>query len=375
MLACYISGHGFGHAARDIEVLNALGSRHPHIPVVVRTSAPRWLFDLTLTRPITWQPRECDTGVVQIDSLRVDEHETIDRAIAFYGELSELSNVEADWLRQNEVRLVLGDIPPLAFAAAARAGIPAIALGNFTWDWIYDGYRAWMPPGHRLSESIRDAYRTATLALRLPMNGGFDMFQDVVDLPFIARRTTRQPLEIRRALHLPEDRPVVLLSFGGYGLASVDLNRISTLRGYCVVTTADVGTNRRADEPPGSSPGAFPANVRLVDERALYSSGLRYEDVVAAADVVITKPGYGIISECIANDTAILYTSRGRFVEYDVLVREMPRWVRCGFISKEDLIGGNWQRALDDLRAQPVPPERADVDGAERAADLIAARY
>ncbi len=58
-----------------------------------------------------------------------------------------------------------------------------------------------------------------------------------------------------------------------------------------------------------------------------------------------------------------------------MLVREMPRWVRCGFISNEDLIGGHWQRPLDDLRAQPAPPERADVDGAERAADLIAELY
>ena len=53
------------------------------------------------------------------------------------------------------------------------------------------------------------------------------------------------------------------------------------------------------------------------------------EDLVRAADVVVTKPGYGIISEAIANDAALLYTSRGRFVEYDVLVKEMPRYLRC----------------------------------------------
>ena len=34
----------------------------------------------------------------------------------------------------------MGDIPPLAFAAAAAAGVPAIALCNFTWDWIYGAY-------------------------------------------------------------------------------------------------------------------------------------------------------------------------------------------------------------------------------------------
>ena len=35
------------------------------------------------------------------------------------------------------------------------------------------------------------------------------------------------------------------------------------------------------------------------------------------------------VSDCIANGTALLYTSRGRFAEYDVLIREMPRYLRC----------------------------------------------
>ena len=52
------------------------------------------------------------------------------------------------------------------------------------------------------------------------------------------------------------------------------------------------------------------------------------------ADVVVTKPGYGIISEAIANDAALLYTSRGDFVEYNVLVREMSRYLRVEFIEQ-----------------------------------------
>ena len=69
----YISGHGFGHASRQIEVINALGARRPDLAIVVRTSAPRWLFDRTARVPITLLPGECDTGVVQIDSLRLNE--------------------------------------------------------------------------------------------------------------------------------------------------------------------------------------------------------------------------------------------------------------------------------------------------------------
>jgi hypothetical protein len=372
VLVWYISGHGFGHAARDIEVMNALGRQHPNLTITIRTSAPRWIFDLTLTRAIDWQPLECDTGVVQIDSLRVDEAETMRRAAAFYDEFDVLAGREAEWLLANRARLIVGDIPPLAFAAARAASLPAIALGNFSWDWIYEGYRDWMPAGSQTIEAIQAAYANADVAMRLPMHGGFAMFRNIIDLPFIARRSTRDPAEVRRDLDLPSDVRLVLLSFGGYGLEQIDLRQIAALREYLVVTTADVGANRRADQPPASPGTPLPENVRLVDEARLYANGLRYEDVVAAVDIVITKPGYGIISECIANDTALLYTSRGHFVEYDVLVREMPRWLRSGFISNDDLFAGNWQQALDAVLARPQAPEKAEVNGAALAASIIA---
>ena len=103
--------------------------------------------------------------------------------------------------------------------------------------------------------------------------------------------------------------------------------------------------------------------------------GLTYPDVVAAADVVVSKPGYGIVSECIANHTPLLYTSRGRFIEYDLFVAEMPRVLKCRHISQEDLFAGKWTEAIEELLQQSPPPERARVDGAAVAADEILALY
>jgi L-arabinokinase len=370
MITFYISGHGFGHASRDVEVVNALGRLAPEIPVAIRTAAPRWLFDLTLTREVQLSTLECDTGVVQLDSLSLDEAETMRRAEAFHADLDAKADQEAAWLRSAGVRLVVADIPPFACLAAHRAGLPVIALGNFTWDWIYEGYRDWMPKGSTLLSRLRDAYSHAQLALRLPMHGGFEPFTAVVDLPFIARRSAREPGETRERLGLPGGR-LVLLSFGGYGLQRIDLGTVAGLDGYTVVLTADVTASRRGDDDGRGTAMALPANVRLIDEHKLYADGFRYEDLVAAVDVVMTKPGYGIIAECVANDTALVYTSRGHFVEYDVLVREMPRWLRCGFISNDDLLSGRWRPCLDAVMASPPPPEQVAVDGAERAAEYI----
>jgi L-arabinokinase len=96
-----------------------------------------------------------------------------------------------------------------------------------------------------------------------------------------------------------------------------------------------------------------------------------YEDLVAAVDVVVSKPGYGIVSECIANGTPLLFTSRGRFAEYDVMVEQMPRMLRCRHIAQEDLLAGRWRDDLEALLAQADPPERPRVDGAAIAASII----
>lgn len=358
----YISGHGFGHASRQIEIINALGAARPDLAIVVRTSAPSWLFARTARVPIALMPAECDTGVVQIDSLRLDEAATIARASAFYRTLPERAAAEARLLSQHDARLVVSDAPPLACAAAAVAGTASVVVSNFTWDWIYEAFGTALDEAPDVLPAIRGAYRAAQRAWRLPMHGGFETFTAIDDVPFVARHASRDPQNVRALLGLPLDAPLVLSSFGGYGVSGLDVSTLDCLETYGVVITTrgdSVGT-------------ALPTGVFEVSEPVLYDSGIRYEDLVRACDVVATKPGYGIIAECIANGTAMLYTSRGRFAEYDVLVAEMPRYLRCGFVDHDALFAGRWRTTLDRIVAQPAPPEAPRTDGASVVASAIA---
>ena len=336
----YISGHGFGHASRDIELINAIGRRRPDARFVVRTAALHRLFE-TVIPPLTLQHCDADTGVSQIDSLRLDEERTARQAAEFYRGFERRVEEEARGLRAVAADIVLGDVPPIAFAAAAKAGVPSVAIGNFTWDWIYGYYPSFDTIAPDVIPIIQRAYTPVARALRLPLHGGFEPIAAVTqDVPFIARRSTRAPAETRRLLGVPDGNRLVLVSFGAYG---VDL---------------PLDAVRRSGQ----------LTIAMFD-RAPH--GLTYPDVVAAADVVVSKPGYGIVSECVANDTPLLYTSRGRFIEYDVFVAEMPRVLRCRYISQEELFAGKWSEAIEGLLQQSSPPERARVDGAEVAAENI----
>jgi L-arabinokinase len=363
----YITGHGFGHASRTLAVVNALLAVRPETRVIVRSRVPAWFLRGSAPATIEIQAADTDTGVIQRDSLSLDEPETIRQAGAFYRDFltpapgRDRSRVddEAAFLTAIGATIVVGDIPPLAFAAAGRAGIPSVALGNFTWDWIYGGYPAFAREAADVIGVIRDAYACATLALRLPFHGGFASLPLVRDIPLVARRANRSRDEARRLLDVEGRRPVVLASFGGHGL------RLS----YADIAERNDLTLVVTDHEAAGVRGRGRLHVLATDD--LNARGIRYADLVSAADVVISKPGYGIISECIANGAALLYTLRGRFIEQDVFLREMPRVLRTREISKDDLHAGRWEGAVKQLLTQPPPPERLSTDGAEVARDEI----
>lgn len=357
----YISGHGFGHASRELEVIHAVAARRPDWSIVLRTAVSPSLLERSLKVPYALLPGPCDTGVVQRDSVTNDDEATAREAIAFYSSSSGVdARVEAECalLAGRDVRVIVGDIPPLAFEVAAKMGVPSVAIANFTWDWIYEWHDAIRDaPG--VLERIRHGYRQATIALRLPFSPALDVFPRVESLPLIARIPGASRATTRKTLGIGASRKVALLSFGGYGLQRLDVAGLDCLDEWTVLLT-----DRIASAAPPS-----PSVVFLPE--SLFASGFRYEDLVAASDVVVTKPGYGILSECATAETAVLYTSRGLFREYDMLVAEMPRVLRCRFLSQEALFAGQWKVALESLLAQPRPPEHMEPTGAERAADVI----
>ena len=102
---------------------------------------------------------------------------------------------------------------------------------------------------------------------------------------------------------------------------------------------------------------------------------LPFDEAVARTRETLQAEGFGIITECIANNTAMLYTSRGHFPEYDVLVEEMPKYLRTAFIGQDELFAGKWETPLNKLLAKPKGKAKTymkpDTNGAEVAAELL----
>jgi L-arabinokinase len=118
---------------------------------------------------------------------------------------------------------------------------------------------------------------------------------------------------------------------------------------------------------PAPDPGS--PFLHMTDRR-LTALKLRYCDLVAAADVVVTKLGYGIVSECIANQTAILHVARDRFREYPVLAEAVKRSVPSAQIQLDESWHDDWKETVLELKNASFPPP-PDCDGAQVIAEQI----
>ena len=90
--------------------------------------------------------------------------------------------------------------------------------------------------------------------------------------------------------------------------------------------------------------------------------------------MVVTKPGFGIVSECIANNKPIIYSDRKNFKEYPVLVEAIETYCRQAFIPNAKLYAGELDRALQEVETAPESQTQIARGGAEIAANEILRR-
>jgi len=136
----YISGHGLGHAARVVAVMKALVSKAPTVHIYARTQVSSNVFDGLPAESLHHSHAAIDAGVVEKDIFSQDIHATL-RAYAGISESKrEIIANEVSFVRRERVDIIVGDIPPLASEIRDEAGIPTLAIGNFSWDFIYEPY-------------------------------------------------------------------------------------------------------------------------------------------------------------------------------------------------------------------------------------------
>ncbi len=351
-IAYYITPHGFGHAVRSLEIIKELISNDHGAEVLLVSNIPEFLVEQNVGKALPYRRRRLDIGLVQRDSLQFDLQASLEALEKLRSDRDALIAEEVHFLKEERADLVVCDIPFLPFFAAAKIGIPSAGVSNFTWDWIYSAYAATDERWGSIISWIREGYAKCGLFLQLPMHGDCSACPSIRDVPLVARHATRKPEEVRQILKCPPESKLYLISF-----ADLDLDE-----------EAQASVERIKD-------AVFlykhPLRYNLSNGISLDDLDLSYADVVAAVDAVITKPGYGIVSDCLAHGVPMIYTDRGHFPEYAFLVAEIERSLTSVYIKSEEIYSGAWEEAIGKIGALPRRAPDIRTDGAKVCAQLL----
>lgn len=287
-IAYFVSSHGFGHAARTRTILQQL----QHLAdVTVFSVAPMWFWGDLKVEHVDYK---ADVGCIQRETLVIDEDATQDAFAQFAMDKAaryrQIENLHA----LDPFDLITTDIAPEPLEFASRLGIRSVLVANFTWVEIYEPMMAMQGS----LPSLMDQYLVADETYIPAFQTGMKWVQNACTVDIIAE----QGSWIRHRLD-PD---------GKYNrLVYIDAGRWGT----------DIGWNNAVTHPDtlfirlGPKQCDFPQNVL-----ELSFGAERHADIVKSVDLVVAKPGYGIVTECLANRTPWGCIPRSGFAEDETLI-------------------------------------------------------
>ena len=353
LIWCSISGHGYGHAAQVVPVLNALGRLVPNLKALLRTTVPAGFFQPRLSIPWELSSARQDIGCIQQGPLTIDVAGTWAAHQALHTDWEQKIEAEAALIRQAGPTLVLSDISHLGIAAGAGAGIPTIGLCSLSWDLVLEPFVNPAEPDHAaIMRQIREAYAKANCFLRVAPGLAVTAFRNQRDVGPIADPTERQTATLHQAVGAEASEKVMLVGFGGIPLQTPPFEQMEAMHGFRFLFD-----------------GPVPEGLRRVS--SLSAVGLPFKQILASVDLVLTKPGYGTTVESVELGIPVVYVRRYNFADEQSLVDYLHRHGRGAELSLEAFHQGQWEPAIRCALAQSPATPPPPLSGAHDAADIL----
>ena len=350
-----ISAHGFGHLTQSIAVARALLQSNPDIQLRFQCNLPRRVIaDRLGNDEFEHDQRSFDIGLIQPDPLQCDLEQTAIAYAGLHANFRDKVNTEGRNLADWGTDILVADIPYLSIAAAAVAGIESIAIASLSWDRVLASYYDLDAKGPKSWQAdILSAYAETSMALLPEPALPGDCFPSTRPIPPIAISGNPLP-QLRGLLLIADDdqRPLIVCSLGGISANNLPLIQMQQdPRFHWLIN---------AEQIPSGDHMHSMASV----------NDLRYQDILASADGLVSKPGYGTAVEAAVNQLPFVYTSRGNFPDETVIMQWLLDKGRSQHISQQSWLAGDFGDYLEQLSDQAVKPP-VIANGAEVAACII----
>lgn len=298
-IAYYISEYGFGHATRSIAVIRRLCEKNVIQIIVCNAFAYDFLNqsldDLITGERVALRKISNDIGyVLKPHSLTPDCDQFKISYQKFIGKLPLTIQREAKFLSDQHVNLVIGDIPPAPFKAAQTLSIPSIGISNFTW---YTAYKELLPdadlqPLYECYSSID--YFFALAGSKEEAWGRMDS----KSFGFFSRSSQAEAVHIiRKTVNPTGDKTIV---FFGLGM-KIDAGNLAAYK---------LWSSRNCVFLVSSNTNIEGNNIYKIS-----ADDTESQNYIAASDIVISKPGWGTVSEAVSFNKPLILVTRQKMQE------------------------------------------------------------
>lgn len=299
----YVSDYGYGHATRSIALIRRLCSiAERRFRLIVCSGRALPFLKQSLAdcggQAVQLEFREAATDIgycLREGSIEPDSDRLLSLYRSYMAEFPALVERERSFLREQRAGLVISDISPVPLKAASLAKIPSVGLSNFTWYTAYQEMleESWLQP-------LYDAYCHMDYFISLPgANEPPWGRHGYLSAGFYCRAPQRREIAKMRQRYYAELNQLTVFFALGMDVSAGDLMDMELWRGDAACRVI-VSSNMRIQ------------GDGIIRIPPLYTESQNY---LSLADIVITKPGWGTVSEAVCGNKPLLLLERNSFVE------------------------------------------------------------
>ncbi|MEH7585850.1 glycosyltransferase family protein [Priestia megaterium] len=318
-IAYYISDYGYGHATRSTAIIRELLKKNENVKIIICHSFALDFLQKSFRHEhrVAFREAATDVGyVLKENSLEPDAEVLNNNVSSYVSEFSMKLTQEMCFMKEKNVSFVISDISPLGIASAAALNIPSLGLSNFTWHTAYDGLIE-----ERLLSFLHEQYKQMTYHFSLACsNEPFWGIEENQSFGFYTREINDSEVQrIRKEIDPAGKNHIIYFGLG----MKVDIETLSQLPIWqspnCkFIVSSNVKVNH--------------SNVYRIPKNAVET-----QHYVAAADLILTKAGWGTISEAVCAGVPLLITNRSSMKEDRHTIDYLVRHQLCDLIEWKDL--------------------------------------
>lgn len=350
MHICFsITSHGFGHGAISCSVINQVIKIFPNCKITVLSKLPASYLNSRIQGKYEHISIGHDFGMLMHSPIKVNVEESSNNYLQLLKDWDNFVESERRCLAVIKPDLLISNISPISLAAAKSLGLKTASVAPFNWAQIYQAYclDEQNPQSKLVHQKMNDVYLNVDYIFK-PMPNVPDINHDEINIASIASQPEETPLNLLTANKLDIKRNI-LFALGGFPMP-IKLSQLPEIDGWQWLVDQKV-------------------SVQRTDLRHFADLPLSFLQLLAASDVVITKPGYGSYCEIATlakhKKVRVLSLTRPDWPETPYLNAFLKERVPFMEIELSDLEDNKLATFIHKLCELPYPDTLPCRDGAE----------